>query len=157
MLAFSNSSGLKSIFEKVSYSSRISLQVIGLAEATRQHFQIPLAPQCLVSLGGKTCLELFRCVTLSKLVLYQHETHECIWNLQIETYPDTDCRGENRRRNQTTWNPQKIRRNCSIILQKWKMAGLDTWKRLDKHAGKSLANFFLTEKILNLTLSKTVI
>lgn len=156
MLAFSNSSGLKSIFEKVSYSSRISLQVIGLAEATRQHFQIPLAPQCLVSLGGKTCLELFRCVTLSKLVLYQHETHECSWNFQIETYPDIDCRGENRRRNQTTWNPQKIRRN-SIILQKWKMAGLDTWKRLDKHAGKSLANFFLTEKILNLTLSKTVI
>lgn len=126
MLAFSNSSGLKSIFEKVSYSSRISLQVIGLAEAIRQHFQIPLAPQCLVSLGDKTCLELFRCVTLSKLVLYQHETHECSWNFQIETYPDIDCRGENRRRNQTTWNPQKIRRN-SIILQseKWQHLTLE--------------------------------
>lgn len=145
MLAFSNSSGLKSIFEKVSYSSRISLQVIGLAEAIRQHFQIPLAPQCLVSLGDKTCLELFRCVTLSKLVLYQHETHECSWNFQIETYPDIDCRGENRRRNQTTWNPQKIRRN-SIILQKWKMAALDTWKRLDKHAGISLLQTFFNGK-----------
>ena len=40
--------------------------------------------KCLVSLGEKTCLKFFHCVALSKVLLYPHETHECVWKLHIE-------------------------------------------------------------------------
>ena len=36
------------------------------------------------SWGKDFFLKFFHCVTLSKVLLYSHERHECVWKLHIE-------------------------------------------------------------------------